>query len=201
MKIVVIDNYDSFTYNLVYILRQESGIVDVFRNNKISPEQCLSYDAIVLSPGPGIPRDAGNLTSIIAKCAGKIPILGICLGHQAIGEYLGGTLRVLDKVYHGVHSKITLTEKTSELFMNMPDSFQAGRYHSWEVATALTNNFEITAIAEDSCIMAIQNLNKKLYGVQFHPESILTPDGKTIIKNFIHISKNPNHEKNIRATI
>lgn len=187
MKILVIDNYDSFTYNLVYILRQLSSDVDVYRNDKISPEQCLNYDAIILSPGPGIPKDAGKLTSIIAKCAGKVPLLGVCLGHQAIAEYLGGTLRILDKVYHGVQSGISLKSNTYQLFENLSQTFLAGRYHSWDVAPIENKNFDITAIADDNSIMAIQNLEQKLFGIQFHPESILTPDGEIIIKNFLRI--------------
>ena len=189
MKILVIDNYDSFTYNLVYILRKISSEVDVYRNDKISPEKCLDYDAIVLSPGPGIPKDSGNLTAIIATCAGKTPMFGVCLGHQAIAEYLGGRLRMLDKVYHGVQSRITLSDNSSELFRNVTQSFLAGRYHSWDVANEGSNNFDIIAIAEDKSIMAIQNLKQKLFGIQFHPESILTPDGEIIIQNFLNICK------------
>lgn len=189
MKIVVIDNYDSFTYNLVYILRQESSEVDVFRNDKINAEQCLSYDAIVLSPGPGIPKDAGNLNAIIAACAGKVPIFGVCLGHQAIAEYLGGSLRMLGNVYHGVQSTITLSDQSTQLFSHISHSFEAGRYHSWDVADEVRNNFKITAVAEDNSIMAIQNEEQKLYGIQFHPESILTPSGGKIIQNFLSICK------------
>lgn len=190
MNILVIDNYDSFTFNLVYILRQESLVVDVYRNDQINPEQCLDYDGIVLSPGPGIPIDAGNLTSIIATCAGKVPMFGVCLGHQAIAEYLGGTLNIMNHVYHGVQSTITLSNSSTELFKNIPQSFQAGRYHSWDiVATEDNKNFEITAIAEDNSIMGIQNPKLKLFGIQFHPESILTPKGEIIIQNFLSICK------------
>ncbi|TQD37654.1 anthranilate synthase component II [Haloflavibacter putidus] len=189
MRIAVIDNYDSFTYNLVYILRQESEEVEVFRNDKITPQQCLAYDAIVLSPGPGIPENAGNLSAIIATCAGKVPLFGVCLGHQAIAEYLGGKLRILDKVYHGVQSAITLNAE-SRIFQNLPQSFQAGRYHSWDVATASNPNFEITAVAEDKSIMAIQNIEQNLYGIQFHPESVLTPEGILIVQNFLSICRN-----------
>lgn len=187
MKILVIDNYDSFTYNLVYILRQESKEVDVFRNDKISPKDCLDYDAIVLSPGPGVPKDAGNLMAIISECAGKVPLFGVCLGHQAIGEYLGGKLRMLDKVYHGVQSEITLNSSSYTLFDNMEDSFQAGRYHSWDIAPASSENYEVMAVAEDGSIMAIQNLEKQLFGIQFHPESILTTEGDLIVQNFLRI--------------
>lgn len=189
MRILVIDNYDSFTYNLVYLLRQESEEVDVYRNDKISEKQCLEYDAIILSPGPGIPKDAGNLASIIKACAGKVPLFGVCLGHQAIAEYLGGELRMLEDVYHGVQSKITLNNNAGGLFDNISQSFLAGRYHSWDVAPASNKQFEVTAIAEDESIMAIQNLEQKLFGIQFHPESILTPDGKTIVQNFLRICK------------
>lgn len=189
MRIAVIDNYDSFTYNLVYILRQESEEVEVFRNDKITPKQCLEYDAIVLSPGPGIPKDAGNLNAIIKTCAGKIPIFGVCLGHQAIAEYLGGKLRILDKVYHGVQSAINLS-KESRIFQNLPQTFQAGRYHSWDVAVAKNPNFETTAVAEDKSIMAIQNIEQNLYGIQFHPESVLTPEGALIVQNFLSICRN-----------
>lgn len=190
MKILVIDNYDSFTYNLVYILRQKSSEVDVYRNDQINPEQCLNYEGIVLSPGPGIPSHAGNLTSIIATCAGKVPLFGVCLGHQAIAEYLGGTLNLMRHVYHGVQSTITLNNGSTELFQNIPQSFQVGRYHSWEVMVAENNkNLEITAVAEDKSIMGIQNQQLKLFGIQFHPESILTPEGETIIQNFLSICK------------
>lgn len=187
MKVLVIDNYDSFTYNLVYILRQESMDVDIYRNDKIAPKQCLIYDAIILSPGPGIPKDAGSLRYIIAECAGVIPLFGVCLGHQAIAEYLGGTLRILDKVYHGVQSTITLNSNSGVLFNNVSKSFKAGRYHSWDVAPEQNGNFETTAIADDGSIMAIQNIEQKLFGIQFHPESILTPNGNLIIKNFLSI--------------
>lgn len=189
MRIAVIDNYDSFTYNLVYILRQESEEVEVFRNDKITPRECLEYDAIILSPGPGIPKDAGNLSAIIETCAGKVPLFGVCLGHQAIAEYLGSKLRILDKVYHGVQSAVTLS-KESSIFKKLPQTFQAGRYHSWDVATASNPNFEITAIADDNSIMAIQNIEQNLYGIQFHPESVLTPEGVLIVQNFLSICRN-----------
>ena len=185
MKILVIDNYDSFTYNLVYILKEAHSEVVVFRNDKITPEDCLQYDAIVLSPGPGIPKDAGNLMQIIQFCAGKIPIIGVCLGHQAIAQYLGANLRQLDQVFHGIQNDMYLTSSQSPLFTNFSTSFQAGRYHSWIVELTEKSNFEVTAVTEDQSIMAIQNLELKLYGIQFHPESILTPKGAQIIINFI----------------
>lgn len=190
MKILVFDNYDSFTYNLVYMLRQTAAEVDVYRNDKINPKQCLNYDGIILSPGPGIPKNAGNLMGVIETCAGKIPILGVCLGHQAIAEYLGGEIQVLSQVHHGVQSTITQNLPSSTIFKNLAQNFQAGRYHSWSVATAdAPQNFEITAVAEDRSIMGIQNTKLQLYGIQFHPESILTPEGNTIIQNFLSICK------------
>jgi anthranilate synthase component 2 len=189
MSILVIDNYDSFTYNLVYCLKQEKLDVSVFRNDKISGKECLSYDKVLLSPGPGIPKDAGNLMEIIHTCAGKVPVLGICLGHQAIAEFLGASLNNMDKVYHGVQTNIRITGENSLLFQDLPKVIRAGRYHSWEVDTKSVNgNMEIVARDEQGAIMAIQNSTQKLYGIQFHPESILTPEGNQIIKNFTTLS-------------
>lgn len=189
MNVLVIDNYDSFTYNLVYIIRQFSEKVDVVRNDKITPDACLNYDAIVLSPGPGIPVDAGNLKAIIETCAGKVPQLGVCLGHQAIAEHLGGKLKNLEKVFHGIQSDVTKTAKESPIFSGLNQHFKAGRYHSWDVENLDSNNFEITAYSEDLSIMAIQNKEQQLYGIQFHPESVLTPEGATIIENFLNLCK------------
>jgi anthranilate synthase component 2 len=188
MKILVIDNYDSFTYNLVYMLRQEALDIKVYRNDKIEPKECLDYDAIILSPGPGIPKDSGNLSAIIETCAGKVPMLGVCLGHQAIAEYLGGELRMLPQVHHGVQSSIT-SSNTDSLFNEFTESFLVGRYHSWDVNPEIIAEFEVTAVAEDSSIMAIQNRENKLFGIQFHPESILTPNGDVIIKSFLNFCK------------
>jgi len=190
MKALVIDNYDSFTYNLVYMLREEAMEIEVFRNDKIEAEECLHYDAIILSPGPGIPKNAGNLVEIIETCAGKVPILGVCLGHQAIAEYLGGQLRVLDKVYHGVQTYVHSTKVSSTLFHGLEDSFLVGRYHSWDVNPEHLADFKVTATAENNSIMAIENREKKLFGIQFHPESILTPNGNVIIRNFLKACKN-----------
>lgn len=189
MKILVIDNYDSFTYNLVYILRQESNHVEVIRNDKIAPTACLNYDAIILSPGPGIPSEAGNLMQIIAICAGKVPILGVCLGHQAIAEHLGGKLRMLNDVFHGVQSEVKLSSAGLPLFQGLPSTFLAGRYHSWVIDSSQKGDFYITATTEDQSIMAIQNEQQGLYGIQFHPESILSPEGDHIIRNFLSICK------------
>ncbi|NQX87020.1 MAG: aminodeoxychorismate/anthranilate synthase component II [Flavobacteriaceae bacterium] len=189
MKLLVIDNYDSFTYNLVYILRQEHCEVDVFRNDKILPQECSNYDGIVLSPGPGIPKHAGNLIQIISQNSSVIPMLGVCLGHQAIAEYLGAKLKKLDRVFHGRQSNILQTVARSPLFYGLEDKFRAARYHSWEVAPYHLKTIETTAKTEDGSIMAIQNLDKQLFGIQFHPESILSPDGSRIIQNFIGICK------------
>lgn len=190
MKILVIDNYDSFTYNLVYILRQKSNDVSVFRNDKIEPKDGLNYDAIVLSPGPGVPKEAGKLMEIIEVCEGKVPILGVCLGHQAIAEFLGGELKMLNEVYHGVDSKVNIVSDTAPLFEGISNPFMAGRYHSWEVInTDQKADFETTAVTAENCIMALQNVERKLYGIQFHPESVLTPEGSQIVYNFLSICK------------
>ncbi len=190
MKILVLDNYDSFTYNLVYILKQNNLDFDVLRNDKITKEEALDYDGILLSPGPGIPEEAGNMPSIIEACAGRIPILGICLGHQAIAQYLGGEIINRNDVLHGMQTPILLTKKDSPIFRNVPESFEAGRYHSWELNKGeVPEKIEATAIDEQGSIMALQNLDLNLYGFQFHPESIMTPEGKTMVDNFIEICK------------
>lgn len=186
MKILVIDNYDSFTYNLVYQLRQMQVSPDVFRNDRISPEECAAYDGLVLSPGPGIPKEAGRLPEIIQRCADSVPILGICLGHQAIAEYLGAQLVQRKRVLHGIQTPVRLVAPTSELFFDFPREFPAGRYHSWEVSKEdLPTTIRVTAEDEDGCILALQARNQALFGVQFHPESILTPLGPQLLKNFV----------------
>jgi len=190
MKILVLDNYDSFTYNLVYILRQNNVTFEVFRNDKITSSEAMKYDGILLSPGPGIPKEAGNMPEIIKNCAGNMPILGICLGHQAIAEYLGAKLQNNKKVLHGIKTPICILDDKSPLFKGIPIDILAGRYHSWEVSRKkLTRKIEVTAIDVDGRIMALQNRELKLFGVQFHPESIMTPQGPAIIQNFINICK------------
>lgn len=190
MKILVVDNYDSFTYNLVYVLRQLDISIEVYRNDKITPNQAQNFDGIVLSPGPGIPEESGYMPAIIEQSAGLIPILGICLGHQAIAQYLGAELINTPKVYHGIKTQITQVNGGSPLFINISEQFYAGRYHSWEVNRKnLPPSLEVTAIAEKDNIMALQNQEKQLYGLQFHPESIMTSDGPTLIKNFINVCK------------
>lgn len=191
MKILVLDNYDSFTFNLVYILKQEGIQVDVIRNDKIEALDALKYDGILLSPGPGIPEEAGNMPNIVEKCAAQIPMMGICLGHQAICEYAGGRLINRDDVLHGMQTPIKKTEEKSVILEGLKETFEAGRYHSWEIDP---NNkpigFKITAVDEQGSIMAIEASDKKMFGLQFHPESIMTPDGVKIIQNFIQICKN-----------
>ena len=183
-NILVIDNYDSFTYNLVHYLEDLKAQVTVVRNDKITPEECVGYDAILLSPGPGIPSEAGNLIAIINYLKDKKPLLGICLGHQAITEVFGGTIVNLDTVYHGIATQ--MQHDGSALFHNIASSFEAGRYHSW---AAQIDNFpdvlKITATDTNGQIMALQHKSLPIYGVQFHPESIMTPDGKTMLKNFL----------------
>ncbi len=186
MKLLLLDNYDSFTYNLEYILRKYSNSIDVIRNDKIQAEDCLKYDVIVLSPGPGLPKDAGNMPEIVAQCAGKIPILGICLGHQCIAEYLGARLLNLNEVYHGKKTEIQIQNNELGIFKGLDKDISVGRYHSWSIdPLSVTDKLKITASSNDGHIMAIENNEMKLYGFQFHPESILTQDGETMIFNFM----------------
>ncbi len=186
-KILVLDNYDSFTYNLVHYIEKYSDCeVDVFRNDKILLSEINKYNKIVLSPGPGLPDDAGILKKIIRKYAGEKPILGVCLGMQAIIEVFGGLLENLDKVYHGVATKMYVTDKEDTIFKNIPTQFCAGRYHSWIVSRKqFPNSFKITAVDENNYIMAISHKKFNIKGVQFHPESVLTEFGNQLLKNFI----------------
>ena len=184
INILVIDNYDSFTYNLVHYLEDLDAIVTVVRNDKIEPNDCLKYDAIVLSPGPGIPKEAGNLMQIIEVAKNKVPLLGICLGHQAITESYGGTIVNLEKVYHGIAT--TMKHNQSPFFDDVDESFEAGRYHSWNAQESdFPSVLEITARDANGQIMALKHKDLPIYGVQFHPESVMTPQGKTMLKNFL----------------
>lgn len=189
MKILVFDNYDSFTYNLVHLVENITGIKpEVFRNDAIPMEAIEAYDKIILSPGPGIPSEAGMLLPLIKKYASAKPILGVCLGHQAIGEAFGATLLNLDSVYHGVATNMKKTKFTSPLFRGIEDGFAAGRYHSWIIDKAsLPAEFEITAEDENGYIMAMQHKVYNLQSVQFHPESILTPQGELMLKNWLNM--------------
>ena len=187
MKILVFDNYDSFTYNLVHLVEKITDVKpDVFRNDKIALEDVAEYDKIILSPGPGVPEEAGLLLPLIKMYAATKPILGVCLGHQAMAEAFGGSLINLSTVYHGVATKILQTKIKSPLFKGLGDEFLAGRYHSWIVdEKTLPADFEISALDENGFIMAMQHKKYDLQSVQFHPESVLTPDGELMMRNWI----------------
>ncbi len=187
MKALVIDNYDSFTYNLVHMLRDLGVEVDVRRNNKVELDVISGYDRVIISPGPGLPTNAGSTMDIIAACENRTPLLGICLGHQAIATHLGGSLNNMSRVFHGVRSTIQRYHG-SLLFQGVPEKLQVGRYHSWEVVeSSLPSNVQVTARDRDQGVMAIECPARKLFGVQFHPESIMTEHGETMIKNFLKI--------------
>jgi anthranilate synthase component II len=186
-KILVLDNYDSFTFNLVHVLQKVSGHkVDVFRNDKISLAEIKKYDKIVLSPGPGIPDEAGILKELILQYGASKSILGVCLGLQAIGEVYGGTLINLHKVFHGIATAVKLTNEKDSLFEGLPDSFDAGRYHSWIVRNEnLPSCLRVTVVDESGAIMGLSHQMHDVKGVQFHPESVLTPFGERIIRNWL----------------
>ncbi|SHF57886.1 anthranilate synthase, component II [Mariniphaga anaerophila] len=187
MKILVIDNYDSFTYNLVHAIKKVSGLpVDVFRNDEIALEEIEKYDKIVLSPGPGLPEEAGLLLDIIKEYAPKKSMLGVCLGHQAIGEAFGGSLHNMNRVIHGMATPVKLTENRSVLFCGLPETFDVGRYHSWIVEKDnLPACFEVTSVDEDGMIMSMKHKEFDVESVQFHPESVLTPLGEKMIENWL----------------
>jgi len=188
-KILVLDNYDSFTYNLVHYIESSGEYeVDVFRNDEISLEDVDRYETIVLSPGPGLPENAGILKDLIRKYAPSKKILGVCLGMQAIGEVFSGELVNLTQVYHGVSTELTVVASGDLLFSGLPQNFQIGRYHSWIISS---ENFpevlKVTSLDENKQIMSLKHKKYKLYGVQFHPESVLTEYGKELINNFLNI--------------
>ena len=187
MKILVIDNYDSFTYNIVSYLKEISGQdISVFRNDKISLEEIGAYDKIVLSPGPGVPVDAGISIGLIKRWAPEKSILGICLGCQAIAESYGGEILNLDNVYHGVATYMKVTDENESLFAGVPASFTAGRYHSWVInEKKLPAEINITARDGEGMIMAVSHADYDLKGVQFHPESVLTRYGKQMLTNWL----------------
>lgn len=191
MNILILDNYDSFTYNLVHMVEDITGkLPDVFRNDEIALEAIERYDVIILSPGPGIPDEAGILKEVIATYAGRKPIFGVCLGLQAITEVFGGQIENMGEVFHGVATEMTVTEKGADIFKGIPQKFDAARYHSW---IASTENFPrtiaITAVDEDGGIQAIQHKEFNVSAVQFHPESILTDVGEQIVRNFLETVK------------
>ncbi len=184
-KILVIDNYDSFTYNLVHILKAQECEVTVKRNDKIELDEIAQFDKILLSPGPGIPDEAGLLKPIIKRYAGEKPILGICLGHQAIAEVFGGEIHNLDKVFHGVSTDVEVVDESEDIFNGISTSFEAGRYHSWVVKPELPAVLKATAVDDAGVVMALKHVDFDLKGLQFHPESILTPEGSQMIQNWV----------------
>ncbi|OEJ99050.1 aminodeoxychorismate/anthranilate synthase component II [Flavivirga aquatica] len=185
-KILVIDNYDSFTYNLVHYLEDLNCDVTVVRNDKLTLEDVQPFDKIVLSPGPGIPDEAGLLKPIIKKYAPTKSILGVCLGQQAIGEVFGGSLVNLDEVYHGVATKVEICVDDETLFTGLDKNIEVGRYHSWVVNANLPESLEATSLDENGQIMSLRHKEYDVKGVQYHPESVLTPHGKQILENWIN---------------
>ena len=187
MKIVIIDNYDSFTYNLSHLVKELGAEVTVYRNDQFQLNQLEVFDKIILSPGPGIPSEAGLLLDVIRTYAGRKPILGVCLGHQAIGEVFGGKLTNLSDVYHGIATEGTQFG-VDPIFTGLPKRIIMGRYHSWVVDRVdFPSCLEITAVSDNGQIMALRHRNYNIHGIQFHPESVLTPEGRTIIKNWLNI--------------
>ena len=185
MKIVIIDNYDSFTYNLSHLVKELGAEVTVVRNDQFALPELEAYDKIILSPGPGIPSEAGLLLDVIRTYAGKKPILGVCLGHQAIGECFGAQLTNLSEVFHGVATEGTQFGN-DPIFAGLPQRITMGRYHSWVVSKdGLPSCLEITAESDEGQIMALRHKEYDIHGIQFHPESVLTPEGRKIISNFI----------------
>lgn len=185
MKTVIIDNYDSFTYNLAHLVKELGTEVDVLRNDKFELEELEKYDKIILSPGPGIPEEAGLLLEVIRTYAGRKPILGVCLGEQAIGQAFGGKLTNLSEVFHGIQTNVKIKNK-DYIFDGLPTEIPVGRYHSWVVDTEeFPEELVITAISSEGQIMALKHQEYDVHGIQFHPESVLTPDGKQIVGNWL----------------
>tara|TARA_R110002073_G_scaffold57778_4_gene146666 strand:+ start:74187 stop:74753 length:567 start_codon:yes stop_codon:yes gene_type:complete len=185
-KVLVIDNYDSFTYNLVHYLEELNCDVTVKRNDQLSLAEVDDFDKIVLSPGPGIPDEAGLLKAIIKEYAATKSILGVCLGQQAIGEVFGGTLNNLDEVYHGVATQVTITVDDESLFKGFDKNIEVGRYHSWVVDKNLPPELEATSVDENGEIMSLRHKIYDVKGVQYHPESVLTPNGKKLLENWLN---------------
>lgn len=190
MKILVLDNYDSFTYNLVHIIRElgYGDQMDIYRNDKITLEAVGKYDKILLSPGPGIPSEAGIMMDVIKKYGPEKSILGVCLGHQGIAEAYGAQLFNMDEVLHGHADRVILEETKSPLFKDVPGEFGICLYHSWAVeAGSMNDQLKITARNEKGGVLALEHAEYKVYGVQFHPESILTENGKQILLNWLNL--------------
>jgi anthranilate synthase component 2 len=189
-RIAIIDNYDSFTYNLVHYLEEITNEeVSVFFNDHVTIDELEKFDALVISPGPGIPSEAGMTIPIIQHFAGNKPVLGICLGHQAIAEAFGGLLRQLDQVLHGVVRVCTIT-KQDEIFKGINNNYETGRYHSWVPdEKTFPECLDILATDEQNCIMVLKHKEHNIYGMQFHPESIMTPEGKMMLSNWVGLVK------------
>jgi len=186
-KILVIDNYDSFTFNLVHYLEDLKCDVTVLRNDKFDLEDIQHFDKIVLSPGPGIPEEAGLLKAVIKRYASSKSILGVCLGQQAIAEVFGGQIINLEEVYHGVHTDINICVDDESLFNTMEKTIQVGRYHSWVVDSNIPDVLEVTSVDDNGQIMSLRHRTFDVKGVQFHPESVLTPNGKQLLENWINL--------------
>lgn len=185
MKIVIIDNYDSFTYNLSHLVKELGADVTVVRNDQFELPELEQFDKIILSPGPGIPEEAGLLLDVIRTYTGRKPMLGVCLGHQAIGEVFGAKLINLSDVYHGVQTEGTQLGN-DPIFDGLPERIKMGRYHSWVVDNSTQPScLEVTATTDDGMIMALRHKDYDIHGIQFHPESVLTPDGRTIVDNWL----------------
>lgn len=191
--ICLIDNYDSFTYNLHQLATALGARVTVIRNDQFQPEELSDFDKLLLSPGPGVPAEAGRLLDTIRLWAGRKPILGVCLGEQAIGEVFGARLRNLEEVFHGVQSPVRIVHPDDYLFRGLPQEIHAGRYHSWVVdSDGLPDCLEVTAVSREGYIMALRHKDYDVRGIQFHPESVLTPDGQRIIANWLSAETSTN---------
>lgn len=189
MKISIIDNYDSFTYNLAHLVKELGAEVKVYRNDQFEMQDLADTDKIILSPGPGIPSEAGKLLDVIRFYAGKKPMLGVCLGHQAIGEVFGAKLENLDDVFHGVATEGSQMGN-DYIFKGLPKRILMGRYHSWVVSKQdFPDCLEITAQSDEGQIMALKHKVYDIHGIQFHPESVLTPDGRAIVSNWLAFSE------------
>jgi len=191
MNILILDNYDSFTYNLVQYVEELQGLsIDVKRNDAITVFEVSAYDCIIISPGPGIPSESGITLELIKEYFDSKPILGVCLGLQAIVEAFGGEIYNMDEVYHGISTDVEIMDTEDLLFQNINSPFKAGRYHSW---AAVRENFpaelNITAVDSEGSVMALKHKSAELYGVQFHPESIMTPEGKKMLRNFLAVTE------------
>ena len=185
MKTVIIDNYDSFTYNLAHLVKELGAEVSVVRNDQFRLSELKPFDKIILSPGPGIPTEAGLLMDVIDAYASVKPILGVCLGHQAIGEYFGGKLTNLSQVFHGIGSIMSITAP-DYIYKELPAQVQVGRYHSWVVDNeGLPDCLEVTSVSEEGQIMSLRHKQYDVRGIQYHPESVLTPEGRKIIANWL----------------